>query len=155
MWWMIVTLIGVVALVVGPVAMLQLNPLERRQQTLRQAARERGLQVKLQPQVRPGHETVIMPIYRLPGAQAKAWRLSRADYLHELHVLGWWQWETRLRPPPSAMPCLEAVLAQLPTSVELLGSDGAGVYAGWRERGGEKALEAMYNCLQEVSKINY
>lgn len=149
---MVLTLIGVVAMVVGPVAMLQLNPAERRQEALRQAARERGLQVRLQPQKMGAGAPVMLPTYLLAAPGAETWRLTRARYRHPLHLQDWWQWAEGQRPPAALLPLLETILPRLPESVEVLGSGRAGVYAGWRERGGPEALEQLQDCLVRLSE---
>ncbi len=152
MWWVVLTLIGVVAMVVGPVAMLRLNPAERRQEALRQAARERGLQVRLQPQKLEGEATVALPTYLLPAPGEDFWRLTRARYQHDLHLQGWWQWAEGQRPPQSVQSWLETILARLPASVEVVGSGVTGVYVCWRERGGLEALEQIHICLRYISE---
>lgn len=153
LFWTLVVLAAVVAMVVGPVSMMRLNPREQRQESLRQAARDCGLSVRLLPWPSAAGEGTkrLLPTYSLPVKSANRWHLSRANYAHDLHFHQWWSSARGQRPPPQVLPLLDRVLPGLPPGVEALGANEVEVYICWRERGGLEALDVLQQCLRALA----
>lgn len=161
--WVIVLLLGVVAMVVGPVMLLQPSPQDRRQAQLRARARDLGLVVRLE--TLPVQATDLgaperLPVYRLPaqpsgaGSQCQPWQLVRAVYSHETHFLGDWRWQGQGRPENGVLETLERYLPSLPESVLALGGDRRGWYLVWTEEGGVTLLERLAEQLQAIKQAS-
>lgn len=154
LFWTLVLIAAVVAMVVGPVSMMRLNPSEQRQEALRRAARDLGLAVRLQPWPSAAGDgtKIFLPTYSLPAKGGNRWHLTRANYAHDLHLHQWWSSRVEQRPPAHVLPLLDDVLPGLPPGVEALGANEMGVYICWRERGGPEALDALHHCLRTLAR---
>ena len=161
--WVIVLLLGVVAMVVGPVMLLQPSPQDRRQTELRTRARKLGLVVRLE--TLPVQATDLeaperLPVYRLPAQSSStqshslSWQLLRAPYRHETHFLGDWRWQGQGRPGKEVLETLEQSLATLPKSVLALGGDSRGWYLAWTEEGGVTSLAQLAALLRSVRQAS-
>jgi len=161
--WVIVLLLGVVAMVVGPVMLLQPSPQDRRQTALRTRAGKLGLVVRLE--TLPVQATDLeaperLPVYRLPAQSMPAqghspsWQLLRAPYRHETHFLGDWRWQGQGRPEKEVLETLEQSLAALPQSVLALGGDPRGWYLVWTEEGGVALLDKLAALLQSIRQAS-
>lgn len=156
--WILVVLAGVVAMVLGPVMMLQPSTHERRQAALRRLATERGLTVSMKSlprQVTDLEEPGRMPVYHLPAAKGGGptvpWMLVSAAYRHEAHFLGTWAWQGGGRAGAREQQLLAEHLPGLPRSAKAVTGDPGGWSVYWSEAGGEEALEpilAMLNALK-------
>jgi len=161
--WVVVLLLGVVAMVVGPVMLLQPSPQDRRQAELRTRARGLGLVVRLESlpaQTTDLEEPQRQPLYCLPARPAdkrggkESWQLVRAAYNHESHFLGDWRWQGRGRPGTRVTRRLEQCLPQLPESVLAVGSDSRGWYLVWTEEGGSAWLERLAQTLEALKRAS-
>lgn len=153
-FWMLVTLVGVVALTFGPILMLQPSAAERRQAELRNRAMKLGLSVSIGALPRQDTDLEapgMMAIYRWARHHSRApgqcWLLLRAAYRHEQHFLQCWAWQGSGRPDAPERAALEAVVASLPESVLGLGADSGGWYAYWTESRYPGELERVYDAL--------
>ena len=161
--WVIVLLLGVVAMVVGPVMLLQPSPQDRRQAELRAQARRFGLVVSLETLPDQATDTGAperLPVYRLSAQPAEArgqmqpWQLLRAAYWHETHFLGDWRWQGKGRPKAGVLAIFERYLPELPKAVSALGSDSRGWYLVWTEKGGIAVLERLAELLQAIKQAS-
>jgi len=161
--WVIVLLLGVTAMVVGPVMLLQPSPQDRRQAELRAKARSLGLVVRLE--TLPARATDLdapqrLPVYRLPAqpsealGQGQPWQLLRAAYRHEMHFLDDWCWQGQGRPAAGVLAVLEQYLPELPGSVQALGGDSRGCYLVWSEEGGVAVLEHLAALLRAIKQVS-
>ena len=159
--WVLVLLLGVVAMVVGPVMLLQPSPQDRRQAELRARARRLGLIVRLETlpvQATDADAPERLPVYRLPAqlqrgnGQSQPWQLLRAAYRHDMHFLGDWRWQGQGRPGQGVLEALEAFLPELPRSVLAVGGDSRGCYLAWTEEGGVTLLERLTELLSAIKQ---
>lgn len=145
----IVIVVLVVAMLVGPIMMLQPSRYQRRVAELRQRAAGLGLQVHIS---KYGDEQVAA--YQLPWHPSRrkrgSWQLSRSTYEHGLHIAGVWQWLTQQRPPKQLEKVLAEQLPELPESVVGVEGNGRGVVVLWRERGGEQQLQRLVEWMQKI-----
>jgi hypothetical protein len=157
--WVLLTIIGVVALAFGPIMMLQPSGAERRQAELRSRAMKLGLSISIGALPRQATDLEApeqMAIYRLPRYHTRAlgerWQLVRAAYSHDQHFLQRWAWQGSGRPGSAEKTSLEEVVRQLPESVLGLGADSGGWYCYWTESRQPGELERLYDALTSLSR---
>lgn len=157
--WMLVLVVGVVAMALGPILMLQPNPRQRRQAQLRSRALQLGLSVSIGALPRQGTDLEapgMMAIYRWSRHHSRAlnrsWLLLRAAYDHDQHFLQRWAWQGAGRPDAREKAVLERVVAALPESVLGLGADSGGWYVYWTESSHPGELEGLYETLKTLSE---
>lgn len=160
-WWIVIILLGALAMAVGPVMMLQLNAGDRHREAIRRRARELGLRVSLETLPRQATDLETpqrIPVYRLPVARGEGspnnWQVVRAAYRHESQLLGEWRWQGRARPSAPELHCLEAGLTALPASVSSVGGDPRGWYLFWRESGDLPSVDSLANFLRKLRDCN-
>jgi hypothetical protein len=152
---------AVVAMVVGPIMMLQPSASQRRQEQLRSSAMALGLRVKIMSLPRQATDIdtpSALPMYCLPRSQAKietavTWLLLRGTYIHEAHFFAEWQWFGEGRASPSEQQWLHAHLSRLPESVAAVSSTPEGVCVYWSEAGGEKVLNGLAEVLRSYPNL--
>lgn len=151
---LIFLLIGIVAMVVGPIMMLQPSAAQRRQESLRQRAAQLGLRVKivsLPQQATESELPAVIPVYCLPhepqGKNMSQWLLLRGAYAHEANFFGSWVWHGKERATTAEQEWLRSKLASLPNSVAALECGPQGICIYWSEAGGEKVLEGISELL--------
>lgn len=150
----IVIILLVIAMMLGPVMLMQPTPGQKRLARLRQEATKRGLKVGLAT-----IEDETAATYRI-GWPATAdevcknanWRLLRQKYAHEIHFLEFWDWDGGSQPPEAVQSVLARFVPRLPKSIVAVEIDNHGVCCYWDERGGEKTLHALADWLVEVSE---
>lgn len=159
--WVLVILLGVLAMVLGPVMMLQPSERDRQQAEVRRRAAGKGIRVTMEALPRQAtdlHEPERIPVYRQPAAKGggptQEWMLVRAAYAHESHFLDDWAWQGRGRATPAERHCLEAKLPQLPDSIRALSGDPGGWSVYWTEAGGDRALGALEEVLAALRDCN-
>jgi len=152
--WIVVILLGVLAMVLGPVMMLQPSERDRQQEAVRRRATEKGLRVTLEAlpkQATDLTEPERLPVYRQPAAKgggpARDWMLVRAAYEHESHFMGMWAWQGKGRATPAERACLRQCLPRMPRSVRALSGDPGGWSVYWTEAGGDRALAVVEETL--------
>lgn len=166
--WVIVVIIAVVAMILGPVMMLQPNSAQRGQEQLRRKARELGMRVRIMslPKRNTDIETPeAMPVYYLVDESASdeqkardvrthtEWLLMRASYAHAAHFLDNWQWHGVGRASMDEAKILEEVLVHLPNSVHAVEATPQGYGFYWSEAGGEARLTALLPLLQKLRSV--
>lgn len=162
--WIIVLLVAVVAMVLGPVMMLQPNAVQQSQEKLRARALELGLRVSmtsLPKQLTDTDAPSAMPVYTLPPLRRaekvevgmSEWLLLRAAYAHEAHFMQDWQWHGAGRAGAAEQVLLQQLLQQLPVSVHALGAAHQGVSCYWTERGGIEQLERLFPQMETLRDL--
>lgn len=151
----IVIVLLVVALVVGPIKLIQPSRRDRYQQALRDSAFKRGLRVSLETPPRlptDSNKPEPTPKYCLPRQYLENndyWRLIRAAYAHDTHFARHWCWSGP--PAPAAVQArLEGLIAHLPESVLAVGAGSQGCYVYWTEQGGEPVLDEIDRFLRQL-----
>ncbi|WP_347329595.1 hypothetical protein [Marinimicrobium locisalis] len=157
--WTLVVLLGVVAMVVGPLMLLQPSARERRQAELRERARQEGILVSLRALPRQATDMEApsrIPAYKRPagkgGGPTPPWMLVRAAYQHEAHFLGHWTWQGAGRASAREQQWLAHQLPSLPQSVQAVAGDAKGWSVYWTELGGIEALEGILDFLKGFSR---
>lgn len=157
--WIIVIIVAVVAMVLGPIMMLQPNATQRKQEELRRRAMELGLRVKIVslPKLNTDAETpAALPVYYLPDeASGKrmprtGWLLIRMPYAHEAHFNGTWQWHGDGRASAAELAALNEIVAVLPPSVRAVEANVEGYGFYWSESGGVNRLETLVPLLHQL-----
>lgn len=154
--WTIAILFLVVALVVGPIMMMQPSPRSRREAGLRARASAYGMHVSLEALPRQAtdlEEPPRSPMYCLNqprGRAAPRWLLVRGTYEHDYQFLGWWRWQSEARPTEEELDVLQGWLPELPESVQGVGANAKGWYVYWTEQGGEPVLERLAEGLGQL-----
>ena len=151
----IILIIFVVAMVVGPVAMMQPTRGQRRREKMRGYAREAGLSVRLLPPPPLATDTdapAAMPVYSLVAEvrQASSWTLMRTRYAREGHLGGWWQF-VGAKPPEATQRHIEGALDMLPEGVIGLRVGGRQLDIFWRESGDEQDIDQLLKCLRYLA----
>lgn len=145
----IAIVILVVAMLIGPIMLMQPSKYQRRVASLRQKAAQLGVQVHMS---KYGEEQVAA--YQMPWRPSRRkrghWQLTRASYEHGLHLAGVWQWMTQQRPSPEFEKRLAEHLPQLPASVVGVEGNARGLVVLWRERGGDQQLLELIEWLKTV-----
>ncbi len=159
MWLPIIICLAAVALLLGPILLMQPSASQRRQAKLRQLAQSRGLRVHLQrpPEGANVDDPNMMPMYCLPWNEQKdvrnVWSLVKKPYTHELHASGYWDWAkapehySEQQYWSSFWPLLD----QLPQRVVALSSGPQGLCCYWSELGGEGLVDDIAQWLEQAS----
>jgi type II secretory pathway pseudopilin PulG len=150
--WVIVIIVVTIAMVVGPVAMLQPSKRDRRLTELRQAAAQKGIRVRLASlQLASGKQNLAVYSVSLPTSDTPyhEWLLIHQSFVHEMHFSGQWDWDNAQSPAPSHMHAgLQQYIQQLDqhiVGIEVT-QHSVGVY--WSERGA--TIEHIESLLQQV-----
>jgi hypothetical protein len=150
----VIVILLVIAMVVGPVSMMQPNRSQRRREQLRRRAREMGLTVSLLPPPPLATDTeppAAMPVYSLITSSAQpCWSVRRTEYAHESHLNQWWQF-VGATPPEPLLSRIQNTLKDLPSGVLALRMSSRQIEAFWRESGDEQAVAQLLECLRELS----
>src|SRR5690554_2357716 len=147
----IILIIAVVAMVVGPLMMLQPTTMQRRQEQLRARAAQLGLRVKitsLPQQATDAKAPEATPAYYLPRQEDReepqpVWLLLRGAYSHETNFFEQWVWYGAGRPNLREQVWLRATLGLLPPSVLAIGHNPEGACVYWTEADGLPTLERL------------
>ncbi len=151
--WMVLLTIAAVALLVGPVAMMQPSPRQRRLEKLRLGARELGLNMRLEKlhAVKNINKSVeVLPHYILPARKQQPWQLLRSTYEHESHVAGWWEYLDEKRPAEDVLEKLAVMLEALPNTVKSVTCTTEGFGFFWTEQGDLDDLTQLFDLLKTL-----
>lgn len=156
MWIPILLCLAAVALVLGPIMLMQPTPTQRREARLRQSALELGLRVHLQAvpkETDTDARAKMMAAYCLPWASSKdannAWILVKTKYSHGLHFSGPWDWEKEAE--GGNFLALQQSLETVPERVVAIASGPQGLCCYWDELGGEQVLEEIATWLKATA----
>ena len=157
MWLPILICLAAVALLLGPIMLMQPSAAQRREAGLRQRAIENGLRVHLQ--VPPeGTQSPLknkaLPMYCLPWTEQAdtrhTWGLVKKPYAHELHWAGKWDWA--IRSENRNVERVMVVLESAPEKVLALVSGPQGLCAFWSELGSPDDVDEISNWLKLAVK---
>lgn len=155
----ILVIIAVVALMLGPIMLMQPSPQQRKTAALRQYALQRGVRVSMQasPMVKDTeNKSEMMPAYSFPwtenGYAKHQWLMLRTQYDHELHAYGVWDWRTRpnLGFEDELVDLLKRSLDLLPESVVGLGAGPQGISVFWDESGGQAVFDEILTSSSHI-----
>jgi hypothetical protein len=154
-WTLILILILVVAMLVGPIAMLRPTRRQRQLAELRQEAARMGLRVELQSL---GGRSLAAYERRWPltGGEKnpvkRGWALDRQTYEHDIHFHGLWHWRDENRAPVELHEALHQALAELPGTVQSVEATPVGLRCVWGESGGKAEIQAIADWLDRQIK---
>ena len=155
-WLPIIICLAALALILGPVMLMQPTPAQRREASLRKEAANQGLRVHFQPipegcDFKSRNKQAIT--YCLPWQHQadikNQWLLVRKRFAHDLHFADQWDW---VQQPSAAMePQLEALrgaLGDIPEFVFAVSSGPQGLCGFWSEQGREEQVRDMGQWLK-------
>ncbi|GEK73800.1 MULTISPECIES: preprotein translocase subunit YajC [Halomonas] len=154
MVWLIIA--AVVGLVFAPAMWLRPSPREQRATTLREAARQAGIQVRLDPSPlhqddrrRPAYRWVYPP--RRRGPDFLLLRDAEASDALKPFIEGWrWRKEPLHALPAAVRGRFEALLARLPADAVAVESSAEALILWWDESLGTEAFAAMAADMDEL-----
>lgn len=156
-YWLILLGLAVVAMVIGPIMMLQPTSKQQAQEVLRRRAIELGLRISIvtMPKQAADSDTPdAIPMYCLPWLQrntrVQEWLLLRTSFSHEGHFLENWQWHERRQASIAEQARLHRSLPKLPGSIRAVGANSHGYCFYWTERGGIAQLEQLVPFLEAL-----
>jgi len=153
---LIIIIVIALALILGPVMMLRPNAAQKYKEGLRRLARAEGVHYSIRNIPRQADEQeqpAGVPVYFFPPLKTQTspgWMLVRTHYEHDLHFLGWWNWQGEERPTDAELEVLREHLPTLPESVRAVSSAGQGVTVYWEEQGGEPVLQQVLSLLKSL-----
>lgn len=155
--WLIALVVGVVAMIFGPVMMLQPSPAQRNLETIRKRAMSMGLQVNMRPLPKmptdneaPSMTAVYQRLSPCAPDEHRDWLLIRSTYQHEMNLAGDWAWYKEGRPQQELQVWLDNHLRSLPPSIVAVGANLQGYYVYWKETGGDAAFEKLTEFLKTI-----
>lgn len=155
---LIVILIVTVSLILGPLAMMRPDPVQKNKENLRMLARASGVHYSIRNLPKQADEQNApepSPVYFAPPSETQntpSWMLVRTGYEHEMHFLGWWAWQGETRATDAELAVLKDHLQALPDSVRAISAGGKGVCVYWSEKGGELVLQQILNLIGALKK---
>ena len=150
---LIVILIVTASLILGPLAMMRPDPVQKNKENLRMLARASGVHYSIRNLPKQADEQDApepSPVYFAPPSETQntaSWMLVRTGYEHEIHFLGWWAWQGEARATDAELAVLKEHLQDLPDSVRAINAGGKGVCVYWGEKGGEPVLQQILNLI--------
>lgn len=155
---LIVILIVTASLILGPLAMMRPDPVQKNKENLRMLARASGVHYSIRNLPKQADEQEApepSPVYFAPPSETQntaSWMLVRTSYEHEINFLGWWAWQSETRATDAELAVLKDHLQALPDSVRAISAGGKGVCVYWGEKGGEPALQQILNLIGALKK---
>jgi hypothetical protein len=150
---LIVILIVTVSLILGPLAMMRPDPVQKNKEKLRMLARASGVHYSIRILPKQADEQAVpepSPVYFAPPSETQntaSWMLVRTSYEHEIHFLGWWAWQGEARASATELAVLTDSLQDLPDSVRAISAGGKGASVYWSEKGGEPVLQQILSLI--------
>jgi len=155
--WLIVVVVGIIAMIFGPIMMLQPNSSQRRQEKLRSHALTVGFKVAMRPlskAVKGMEAGTMVPVYTFlqqrDADRFGGWFLQRSDYVHESHLLDHWEWQDKIKAGAEDLQWLNRILPQVPGSVLAIAASSQGVHWYWAESGGEETLAKLKELSRDL-----
>ncbi len=158
MWLPLLICLGAIALLVGPIMLMQPTRSQRRLAQLREAAMAAGLRVHLQAPpagAKIASGAALVAAYCLPWKESvmakSVWQLVKKGFAHELHAAAEWDWsEAPGQFDWSAFrPCLE----QVPAKVFAIASGPQGLCCYWTEQGDSEDVQLIAAWLEASAKV--
>ena len=149
MGWPLLFIIGAIALMIGPLMMLQPSRRQQELTALRQMAVQRGIRIHLNKAIGK-HQSVA--VYSLPWPTAVKtgyFCLIKQQFAHDLHFSGYWHWHNDGRPPNQWLAPLGEILESLPSDIVGMevAEDSLGVF--WLEKNQQTPLTTIENILKQ------
>ncbi len=147
--WTIVIVILVIAMMLGPIMIMQPSKSQRRLAKLRGHAQKLGLSVGASTlKTDSGRECWFYWLNLPKACQLSTVSLERENYAHGLHLADFWS----TKKPVSDPQRIETFLRALPDTV--CGVDVTDHTLGihWSEKGGIEALDTLYSLLKLLSE---
>jgi len=141
MWITVVAIVLVVAMLVGPIMMLQPNSHQKRLARLRSLAAKHGLQIHIAQNPASGDpRQIAVYSFRLPPGDynhitLKPWSLSRQNLEHELNFFADWDWVGAGRPNREKRQPLRDWLLELPAAIRAVEVEEHRLSVYWTESG--------------------
>lgn len=147
--WPVIIVLLVIAMMVGPIMLMQPSHAQRRLAALRKHAESLGLKVGSSDVKAEGGQVCWFYWLPLSGKDTPApIVLERQKYEHGLHIAKYWSVKGRV---PTATETWETFLEQLPDSVYAVELNDHALGVHWSERGGEAVLESIVDQLKRFS----
>ena len=156
---LIVILIVTASLILGPLAMMRPDPVQKNKEKLRMLARASGVHYSIRNLPKQADEQDApepSPVYFAPPSETQntaSWMLVRTGYEHEIHFLGWWAWQGDVRATDAELAVLKEHLEALPESVRAISAGGKGVCVYWSEKGGEAVLQQILSLISALKQV--
>ncbi len=152
MVWILIVL--AIAMVVGPVFMIQPSKRQRKTAKLRAHAASLGMMVKLASSDKPA---LTGAFYTLPIKSKKkttsSWCLIEGNFAHDIHFFNKWDWQGKEQAAPGLADAIKTIIENFPDSISAFGINNMGIYVLWDEKcseGDEKsAVENIQSLLRE------
>jgi hypothetical protein len=148
-------MVMVVAMVIGPIMMLQPSRYQRNLAKLRSLAAHLGLRVRIE---KLNDETIAS--YERPWALAESekkqilpWRLDKKPYAHDIHIAEFWQLSGELAITDPLRATLTELVLRLSEGVLAVEITSMGARCFWNELGGEPALNAIAAWLGDPAVL--
>ncbi|MDO3386397.1 hypothetical protein QWI17_11160 [Gilvimarinus sp. SDUM040013] len=151
----VIILLLVVAMVVGPVAMLRPSPAQKKRDALRLRARQLGVAVhlRLPPSAATATEKAShMAAYCIHHKGVGCWQLVRASFAHEIHLNEWWQFQAA-KPGQAVRNFLSQTIDELPRGVVAVTAQGQEVAVYWKEWGEAGNVDQLTGFLQKLAQV--
>lgn len=153
--WAVVMIVVAIAMVVGPIAMLQPSKRDLHLTDLRQAAAQKGIRVRLASlHLSSGKQSLAVYSLGLPTSDTPydEWLLIQQSFEHELHFSGKWDWANRSQAAPARQHA--AILEQVKQlDSHIVGIEvtqhSVGVY--WSEKGAKvDQIESLLHQIKDT-----
>lgn len=150
-WLAILIVCLAMAMVIGPVMIMQPSKRQRYLAQLRAKAAECGLGVQM---AKIKDETFAVyekqwPLTEKVKRRIQPWRLDKMPYVHDIHIAEYWHLSSESDLPASLRSALPAKLANLPAGIQAVEVTRLGVRCYWDERGGEQALRSLAQWIDD------
>ena len=150
--WPVVIVLLVLAMMIGPIMLMQPTKEQRDLAELRTYARSKGLQVSASKITSQSGD--LCWFYWRPLAeknQLPAMLLERKPYAHGLHVAQYWSFTGQ---KVEVSQEIEHFLQRLPSAISAFEINAHAVGVHWSEGGGQKSLDQWQPELTQLSTIS-
>lgn len=145
----IIIVILVVAMIVGPIMMMQPSAREKRVSHWRQTAIEEGFSVRMRKVEQSNHAEYIYPWAN--KAKRASWTLTKQNYVHDIHFLDYWEWDGTGRPSTAMLESLAEYIKTLPAGASLIEANAAGMACCWDEQGSDADFRTILDGLKSIA----
>lgn len=160
MWVTIIACVLVVAMLVGPVMLLQPTTQQKRLAKLRSIANNSDLHVRITQNPASGDpRQIAVYSFRVPRdigePNIKPWCLSRQNFEHELNFVADWDWKDAARPPKEKRDAIRSWLMDLPAPIRAVEVSDVAVEVYWTEvcwHRSDKWEDAAHHCVAIIDK---
>ncbi len=158
MWLPILIVCMAIAMILGPIMLMQPTQQQRRSAARRQHALSLGLRVHLQPppvKCGLGPEVKQVAMYCLPWKDSRMgrsqWVLVRTRFSHDLHFCGAWDWEVKADEKWQLSGLNADHLALLGDDILAVAAGPQGLCCYWRESGDLDRVDSVAVWLKDTA----